>query len=714
MATIVRKYDPWAENLAINTIVPLITDALQRGRNAIQNKKTNLYRQQLQQYIDAQSNPSNLINGTAQPEGYNDNPYAAAFHKTNQPLQQFDMGTADIVPQQQQPPRIPTLMDYERAAAEIGANPRFSAWLSPDEQRNAMLGLYNASELLRNEQKQREAAAAFNQAMGLTGKTDALTSGLINGSIAPDTFAQALTGVKYGYPYQQPYTYNSGQTTFGYSFDPVTGAMYNRIAWANSLPPKEAADLADKQDEREEQNKQFWATHDEGVKQFRMKHEADIENARAKNAQINRELDIKNRAQTSIERQQMIDIAAADEKALNKQLEDLETKETKLDEKLRDAIAYGERPGESKARYEKELAEIRVNKAVINKQLRELRNKLQSNTPTVTQGNQGQPYSNFDNSDALGTRMIDGVNKQRKKPVTGHFGEDRKTHKHGGTDYPAPAGTPIKVDSEMGTNLRVKSVDLNPNNKSGFGCHVILEGERNGKKVRYTMAHMKEGSIKVVAGGTVKAGDILGGVGNTGNSHGNHLHLEVRVFNDKTGTWDKVDPDKFLSTHGSIQSSQPQQIGPWTDGSSQPTQVQTPTSPDVQAPVQPTQSSQPSTPDNDVIWVDADGEEASADAINSIYQNGKANGFSDAEIEEVINGMGYKKTQRPDKSAVTWVNKNGGTLSEKELNEVYQEGAKRGLSPQQVDQELINSGYRKWRPVTPKMDLRPSYMTGRI
>ena len=89
---------------------------------------------------------------------------------------------------------------------------------------------------------------------GFPASSASLTSGLINGSIAPDTFAQALTGVKYGYPYQQPYTYNSGQTTFGYSFDPVTGAMYNRIAWANSLPPKEAADLADKQDEREEQN----------------------------------------------------------------------------------------------------------------------------------------------------------------------------------------------------------------------------------------------------------------------------------------------------------------------------------------------------------------------------------------------------------------------------------------------------------------------------
>ena len=326
MATIIQPYNPWAETLAVNTIVPLITDALQRGRNAIQNKKTNLYRQQLQQYIDAQNNQSNLINGTPQPEGYNDNPYAAAFHQTNQPLQQFDMGTANIVPQVQQAPKIPTILDYERAAAEVGANPRFSKWLSPDEQRNAMLGLYNATELARTEQKQKEAAAAFNQAMGLTGKTDALTSSLIDGSITPDTFNPALNGVKYGYPYQVSGSYNDGRTMHGFSFDPVTGAMTNRIGWDNYLSPEKIADLADNEAERDMKNEQYWATYNEGVRQFNANYQAGRDDALTKKEQGDRKLDIEERAQTSIERQQEITSLETANKQAENALKSLERK----------------------------------------------------------------------------------------------------------------------------------------------------------------------------------------------------------------------------------------------------------------------------------------------------------------------------------------------------------------------------------------------------
>lgn len=87
---------------------------------------------------------------------------------------------------------------------------------------------------------------------------------------------------------------------------------------------------------------------------------------------------------------------------------------------------------------------------------------------------------------------------------------------HEGMDFTAPVGTPIYATGD-GKVERLK------NEMSGYG-NVIMINHGYGYETLY--AHMS--SIIVKPGQSVKRGEIIGYVGNTGRSTGPHLHYEVR------------------------------------------------------------------------------------------------------------------------------------------------------------------------------------------
>lgn len=60
--------------------------------------------------------------------------------------------------------------------------------------------------------------------------------------------------------------------------------------------------------------------------------------------------------------------------------------------------------------------------------------------------------------------------------------------------------------------------------KSGYGYLVILD---HGNGIQSYYAHMMEQGIPL--GTKVKAGQVVGKIGNTGNSEGAHLHFEIRI-----------------------------------------------------------------------------------------------------------------------------------------------------------------------------------------
>lgn len=93
---------------------------------------------------------------------------------------------------------------------------------------------------------------------------------------------------------------------------------------------------------------------------------------------------------------------------------------------------------------------------------------------------------------------------------------------HEGADMMSDEGTPIYA-------AHAGVVTVSDESYYGFGNAVVIQGTVGGAAIETAYAHMYPGSRIVSAGQTVQAGQQIGSVGNTGNSFGNHLHIEVHI-----------------------------------------------------------------------------------------------------------------------------------------------------------------------------------------
>lgn len=108
------------------------------------------------------------------------------------------------------------------------------------------------------------------------------------------------------------------------------------------------------------------------------------------------------------------------------------------------------------------------------------------------------------------------------------FGEVRSASIHKGIDIAKNLGESVNAALD-GKVIKAGY------NSGGYGNLIVIEHENN-MKTYY--AHLND--IYVKQGDVIKKGNIIGSVGNTGNSTGPHLHFELRV-NDKP-----VDPIKYI------------------------------------------------------------------------------------------------------------------------------------------------------------------------
>lgn len=75
--------------------------------------------------------------------------------------------------------------------------------------------------------------------------------------------------------------------------------------------------------------------------------------------------------------------------------------------------------------------------------------------------------------------------------------------------------------------------------KNGWGRYVSIMPE-GFSRIRFILCHMVENSVKVKKGQKVSRLSHIGTMGNTGNSSGVHLHVEMRIDNQS------VDPSAYL------------------------------------------------------------------------------------------------------------------------------------------------------------------------
>lgn len=128
-------------------------------------------------------------------------------------------------------------------------------------------------------------------------------------------------------------------------------------------------------------------------------------------------------------------------------------------------------------------------------------------------------YLYFDKFDLIPS--INPLNPKNQKRVSSSFGTrfhpiDGRKKAHLGIDISAKAGTPIHAAASGTVKKTVYS-------SQGYGNQVYID-HSYGFSSRY--AHMYTFIVK--EGQKVKKGEIIGFVGSTGKSTGNHIHFEIQ------------------------------------------------------------------------------------------------------------------------------------------------------------------------------------------
>ena len=136
------------------------------------------------------------------------------------------------------------------------------------------------------------------------------------------------------------------------------------------------------------------------------------------------------------------------------------------------------------------------------------------------------------------------------KPTTGRLtsGFRGARSDHNGVDW-AQSGTVRIVAAAAGTVSRSYV-------STSYGEVVFIVHQLNGQTYETVYAHMRSGSRQVRVGDTVRQGQFIGYMGNTGDSTGQHLHFELHRGRWNLEKSNAVNPLNYIgSTASSAQQT---------------------------------------------------------------------------------------------------------------------------------------------------------------
>ena len=194
--------------------------------------------------------------------------------------------------------------------------------------------------------------------------------------------------------------------------------------------------------------------------------------------------------------------------------QELEERKKELEDQRAQAQTLLSQIAASESEYAAEAKELADSEAKINKELKEAEKKYQAQLDALAAQNNVNMTSGDWYWPLPGRYKISSLFGSRPDPFTG------KRDNHTGTDIPAPGGTPIYA-AKTGV---VTTVNKN-RYASSYGYYCIIS---HGSGYATLYAHQNQVPI-VQEGQTVQKGQIIGYVGSTGRSTGNHLHFELRI-----------------------------------------------------------------------------------------------------------------------------------------------------------------------------------------
>ncbi len=223
----------------------------------------------------------------------------------------------------------------------------------------------------------------------------------------------------------------------------------------------------------------------------------ELQTARDAQAQVQAQLE-EQKAQLEEQKAQQVDQKAQ-----------LEAQKVQLERDKADATALMEQIAATESEAAAEAAALAAAEAEVQRALRNAEQKYADQLAALSQNhnaNSGEWYwpltGKYGISSLFGGRYLFG-----------------RWESHTGTDIPAAGGTPIHAAKDGIVTY------VSPNRNTSYGWYCMIS---HGSGYTTLYAHQCQRPV-VSEGQSVSKGQVIGYVGTTGNSTGNHLHFELRV-----------------------------------------------------------------------------------------------------------------------------------------------------------------------------------------